>query len=183
MKKFLWIFIVLIIGLGIGAYFFVKSWQSETLPDDIVLDESGEMGTRSVTLYFGNRSGNMLISEARSIAARAHRDEEVEAVIAHLLRGPVQKGAVNSIPNGTRLHGAFYDEEEKLLYLDFNFALVSGEMGGSAMEIMTLSGILRTIAVSFPEMVHVQFLVDGLEVETLGGHIDLTRPLRTQDWL
>ena len=33
------------------------------------------------------------------------------------------------------------------------------------------------------EMAQVQFLVDGLEVETLGGHIDLTRPLRTQDWL
>ena len=51
------------------------------------------------------------------------------------------------------------------------------------METMTLSCVLRTIAIDFPEVEGVQFLVDGLEVETLAGHIDLTRPFRTKDWL
>ena len=42
---------------------------------------------------------------------------------------------------------------------------------------------MRTVAIDFPEIESVQILVDGLEVETLGGHIDLTRPLRPENWL
>ena len=90
---------------------------------------------------------------------------------------------MRSLPPGARLHRAFYDEELRLLYLDFNQELVSGMQGGSTMELFTLGSILKTIAADFPEIKAVQILIDGLEVETLGGHVDLTRPLRTVDWL
>ena len=142
-----------------------------------------DLGTRSVTLYFGSGDGEGVVSETRSIQSQVHREQEVEAVVNELLRGPQDRQAVQLFPAGTRLRRAFYDEESRTLYLDFSSTLVGGQISGSAMEILTLTTLLRTIAVDFPEVLAVQLLVDGLEVETLAGHIDLTRPLRAKDWM
>lgn len=178
--------IVLLVLLVAGAGFVWWTFLREPvapLEETAMVDEYEEQGSRSVTLYFGNRQGSGLVSERRTIAAFLHRDEEVEAMVAELLRGPMSRRAVRTWPKGTRLHGAFYDDQQRLLYLDFNHALVAGDTGGSAMETMTLSALLRSIAVDFPEVEAVQILVDGLEVETLHGHIDCTKPFRPQDWL
>jgi spore germination protein GerM len=166
----------------------ILSWrlsrQGSPTPDSSVdLSQADELGARAVTLFFGNSAGDGLISETRTISARRHRDEEIEVVVAELLAGPTRGGAVRTFPPDTQLRQAFYDEAQRLLYLDFNRALVSQAMGGSAMETLTLGALLRTIAIDFPEVESVQILVDGLEVETLGGHLDLTRPLRPESWL
>lgn len=176
--------LVLVLALlGGGAWFLLvkdRGGPGEEVREGT--ESLDELGTRSITLFYGNRQGDGLVSETRTIQARRHRDEEVEAVVDELLRGPHAQGAVRTVPADTRLRDVFYDEEQRLLYLDFNQALVA-QMGGSTMEILTLASIVRTIAIDFPEVEAVQILIDGLEVETLGGHIDLTRPLRTGDWL
>jgi spore germination protein GerM len=180
-KVLLGIFLLAVVG---GALYVLRPW--ERTDDDLaetIMDDGDEVGTRSITLFFANRRGDGLVDEQRTIQARRHRDEEVEAVIGELVRGPTRSGAIRTMPANTRLRGAFYDEEQRLLYLDFNQALVGDQMSGSTTEIMTLTAILRTIAVDFPEVASVQFLINGLEVETLGGHVDLTRPLRPGDWL
>jgi spore germination protein GerM len=179
--------LVLALVLVVGAVAFFAWWSTrpaiDTVDDLAALEELDELGTRSITLFFGNRRADGFVSETRTIQARLHRDEEVEAVVAALIEGPSARGAVRSLPPDARLHRAFYDEELRLLYLDFSQELVSGMEGGSTMELFTLGSILKTIAADFPEIEAVQILIDGLEVETLGGHIDLTRPLRTVDWL
>jgi len=175
--------LTLILAGGLGAVWFFFLRGPAGPAEEMVVEEPTEQGTRSVTLFFGDRQGQNLVSERRTITAFVHRDEEVEAVVAELLAGPRSQRAVRTWPEGTRLRGAFYDEGLRLLYLDFNSALVTGDIGGSAMETMTLAALLRTIAVDFPEVELVQVLVDGLEVETLHGHVDLTRPFRTKDWL
>jgi spore germination protein GerM len=182
MRRFVLLFVALALVMAGLSYWYVARQVDTDVDVDDELEIAGEMGTRAVTLYFGNSQGDGLISETRTIQARRYRDEEVEAVVAELLRGPERDG-VRSFPEGTLLRRAFYDEDNHMLYLDFNGALVAEEMGGSTMELMTMGSLLRTIAVDFPEVAHVQFLVEGLEVETLGGNVDLTRPLRPGDWL
>lgn len=168
-----------------GAILFV--WKSffwhRVLQEKPVVEEIEEQGTRTVTLYFGDRNAQGFAVERRSIATSLHRDDEIQAVVEELLRGPNSRRAVRTWPAGTKLRGAFYDEDLHLVYLDFNSALVSEDTGGSAMETMTLGALLRTIAVDFPEVEAVQILVDGLEVETLQGHIDCTKPFHPRDWL
>jgi spore germination protein GerM len=183
-RPWAWIALVVLLAAVAGGLYLWRPWErGAEVESEGPIEVGDEVGTRSITLYFGSTDGENLVDESRTIQARRHRDEEVEAVIAELVRGPQSSGAVRTMPANTRLRSAFYDEEQHLLYLDFNQALVGDEMAGSTTEILTLAAILRTIAIDFPEVTAVQFLINGLEVETLGGHIDLTRPLRPGDWL
>lgn len=176
----------LLLGLAlvaVGVVARVAQRQPPAPTQAPAVETPQERGTRSVTLYFGSGDGEGVVGETRTIQSQVHREQEVEAVVNELLRGPQERQSVRLFPEGTRLRRAFYDEDGRVLYLDFTSALVAGQIAGSAMEILTLTTLLRTIAVDFPEVLAVQLLVDGLEVETLGGHIDLTRPLRAKDWM
>jgi len=178
------VFTVFVVMIALAALFVWKTFLRHPVSEEAQdMEELEEQGTRSVTLFFGDRNAQGFVAERRSIVASLHRDDEVQAVVGELLRGPNSRRAVRTWPKGTRLRGAFYDEDLHLVYLDFNSALVSGDTGGSAMETMTLGALLRTIAIDFPEVAAVQILVDGLEVETLQGHIDCTKPFRPRDWL
>ncbi len=176
--------IALVLVLGGGLLVWGVFFHQKRTPDEFEVTEPlDEQGMRSVTLYFGGRTAQGFVSERRIITASLHRDQEVEAVVDELLRGPKSANAVRTWPEGTALRDVFYDDDLHLLYLDFNSALVSGDTGGSAMEVMTLGALLRTIAIDFPEVDAVQLLVNGLEVETLAGHIDCTKPFRPREWL
>jgi len=176
--------IMAVLIVGAVAFVWEEFFHHRGSPEDLEVTEPlNEQGMRSVTLYFGGRNAEGVVSERRIITASLHRDEEVQAVVEELLQGPKSASAVRTWPEGTALRDVFYDDVLHLLYLDFNPALVSGDTGGSAMETMTLGALLRTIAVDFPEVDGVQILVNGLEVETLAGHIDCTKPFRPREWL
>jgi spore germination protein GerM len=168
-----------------GAIWFALTFTAdvEPEPEGATLSDPLEQGSRAISLYFARADGQGFVRETRTIAVERRRDAEVEIVLGELLSGPQSKAAIGVFPENSRLRQAFYDEERRLLYLDFNDALVANLNPGSAIELAVMGSLMRTLAADFPEIQGVQILVDGLEVETLGGHLDLTRPLRTGDWL
>jgi len=84
----------------------------------------------------------------------------------------------NPIPRGTLLNEVYIDSQ-KTAYLDFSHHLRDGHIGGTTAELLTVTAILKTVFDAFPDNVkHVQFLIDGKEVEKLTGHINLSQPLR-----
>lgn len=176
--------ILLAVVLG-GAIVFAVTYKIdvEEEPEASVLSDPFEVGSRSISLFFARGDGEGFVRETRTIAVARRRDVEVENVLAELLSGPQSQAGMQVFPSGSRLRQAYYDEDRHLLYLDFNDALVTNLNPGSAIELAVMGSLMRTLAVDFPEIERVQILVDGLEVETLGGHLDLTRPLRTGDWL
>jgi len=176
-------FLIVLVLVGAGVWYVLTQPPASVDVAEEEVDVAEEMGTRSVTLYFGRADAQGFLTESRTVATRRHRDEEIELVIGELLRGPRSQRAVSAFPRGSRLRNAFFDTQQRVLYLDFNAALVANLNPGSASELALLGSVLRTIAIDFPEVESVQLLVDGLEIETLGGHLDLTRPLRTGDWL
>ena len=84
----------------------------------------------------------------------------------------------NPIPAGTKLNEAYIDNQ-MTAYLDFSHHLADGQIGGTTAEVITVSSILNTVFEAFPDEIrHVQILIDGKEVEKLGGHLDISNPLR-----
>jgi spore germination protein GerM len=181
MKKWLLVAVGLIVGAAVAWYFLRPPVLVEEAP--VSVEDAETMGTRAVTLYFPTRDAEAVRGEVRNIRAHVRRDEEIEAVVEQLLVGPDTQGLISAMPPGTRLWHAFFDDKQSLVYLDFSQELVSGLRGGSTTELMVLTSLLRTLAVAFPDIHGAQILVDGLEIETLAGHIDLTEPLNPGDWL
>lgn len=170
---------VVIIG-GLLFYYIQRRGKGEgpRPPDEIsVVPE----GSRAVTLYFADRDDETLVTETRLVAIGKEYIEQIEQVIRALLNGP-QGDGLSTIAEGTRLLDAFYDSDTATLYLDFTSEIVSGHPGGSSAEYFTIAAILRTVSQNFPEVQAVQFLVEGLQVGTIAGHIDAYRPFHVSDW-
>ena len=50
--------------------------------------------------------------------------------------------------------------------------------GGSLDEALAVFALVNALTVNLPDITAVQILIDGKEVDTLAGHIDLRHPLR-----
>lgn len=89
---------------------------------------------------------------------------------------PPPKGQVTAIPPGTRLR-ALYVNEKGDAFVDLTGEIITGHTGGVLDELFTVYAIVNAITVNLPAITHVQLLVDGKEVDTLAGHVDLRQPL------
>jgi hypothetical protein len=83
---------------------------------------------------------------------------------------------VSAVPAGTRLR-ALYVTDRGEAYVDLTRDVVAGQTGGSDDELLTIYAIVNAVTVNLPAVSSVQLLVEGKEVETLAGHVDLRRPL------
>ncbi len=87
----------------------------------------------------------------------------------------------NPIPRSTRLNEAYIDSHQTA-YLDFSRQLADGHIGGTTAEKLTVMAILKTVFDAFPnDIKEVQILIDGNQVKTLAGHLNLSRPLHIFD--
>jgi germination protein M len=66
-------------------------------------------------------------------------------------------------------------------FVDLGPEIVSGHPGGSAAELLTVYALVNAVTSNLPAIGRVQILVDGREIESLAGHVDLRRPLRRND--
>ena len=83
---------------------------------------------------------------------------------------------MSAIPAGTTLRALFITEGGEA-YVDLSRELAAAHPGGSMNELLTVYTIVNALTVNLPAVTSVQLLVDGKEVETLAGHVDLRRPL------
>lgn len=102
----------------------------------------------------------------------------VEAQIA-----PVTEPLVSAIPPGTKLRALFVTERGEA-YVDLSREVVTAHGGGSIDELLTIYTVVDTLTANLPAVTAVQLLVDGKEIQTLAGHVDLRRPLaQNLDWV
>jgi hypothetical protein len=175
--------IIVVVALSIGAVLYWWHRSTREAPAPAVPEGVTEVpeGSRTVTLYFAEKDAEALLPETRLVAIGKDFTEQVRQVMQALLDGPHGDG-VSTIAAGTRLLDAFYDSETAVLYLDFSSELVAGHPGGSSAEYYTIAAIVRTVSENFPEVRAVQFLVEGLQVGTIAGHIDAYDPFPVRDW-
>jgi spore germination protein GerM len=138
---------------------------------------------RAVVLVFANAEADGSVTEQRQLASHDRLEDDLLAVLQALCDGPTSRDAVSAIPPGTRPLAAFYDERQGSVVVDFSQELAANHPGGSAGEQATIAGIMRTIALNFPEIRSCSILIGGAQVETLAGHIALDRPLEPRRWL
>jgi len=107
--------------------------------------------------------GDPIVEQARRI---------VEAQLA-----PAPAPYISAIPAGTTLR-ALYLGDRGDAFVDLSNEVRTGHSGGSLDELFTTYAIVNALTVNLPAITRVQLLVDGKEVDTLAGHVDLRRPLQ-----
>ena len=81
-----------------------------------------------------------------------------------------------TIPEGVTLKVVMLSEKGEA-FVDFSPELSTKHSGGSLDELLTVYAIVNTLTINLPAIARVQILIDGKEVDTLAGHVDLRRPL------
>jgi hypothetical protein len=99
---------------------------------------------------------------------------DVQALLERYLNGPVGETQVQPFPEDARLRAVFV-LPGGVVVADLSSAARQG--GGADTEMARVYGIVDTVVINFPEVRAVKILVEGQEVETLMGHVDLRRPL------
>jgi hypothetical protein len=181
-----WLALLLLVAAS--GWFLWQLGRDETsrpldLPEESALPEDPAAGDRAIVLVFPEWDAAGYVSERRRIPSRGRAEEDLQALMAELCAGPQRSGAVSALPERTAILAAFLGPDGRSAVLDFSADLVVRHPGGSAAEAATLTSILRTVALNFPDLEHCRILVDGDEVESLGGHLALDRPFDLRRWL
>jgi hypothetical protein len=126
-------------------------------------------------LFYLAGDGTRLTSVERDVAyGDSAVDQAREIIVAQI--APVTEPLVSAIPSGTTLRALFLTERGEA-FVDLSAEVTSAHPGGSVAELLTVYTIVDALTANLPAVRSVQVLVDGKEVETLAGHVDLRRPL------
>ncbi len=129
----------------------------------------------SVRLYFEAPDREGLLPEEREVAFSADLAQQIRIVIDELAKGSTT-GLLPTLPAGTRVLDVFV-HAGGVAYVDLSGEAASGLPGGSRAERLTVYSVVDTVVGNFPSTTRVQLLLDDRQVPSLGGHLDLSRPL------
>lgn len=136
----------------------------------------------NATLFFITPDGQQLMTVPREVPYGASPSEQARHIVAAQI-GPAPTSLQSPIPQGVTLKGVFVSEAGEA-FVDLSPEAATNHPGGSTAELFTIYAIVNAVTVSLPSVRAVQILIDGREVETLAGHVDLRHPLpKNMTWV
>jgi len=130
--------------------------------------------TIRVTLFFPDQNGQFLHPEERDIPKPPGGTAFLRALFEALQKGPQHEGLMGAVPEKMHLRNAFLLPEGQAV---LDLAVDAGLAFGSDEELAIVASLVDTTLQNVAETSRVRILVNGEPAETLGGHVDLTRPL------
>jgi hypothetical protein len=129
----------------------------------------------TATLFFIAEDGLSLVPVQREVPLAEPVVEQARQIILAQI-APASHPLASTIPAETTLR-AIYLSDRGDLFVDFSQDLATRHTGGSLDELFTVYAIVNAATVNLPAIARVQILIDGKEVDTLAGHVDLRNPL------
>lgn len=126
-------------------------------------------------LFYIADGGTKLKSVEQDVAFGTSPVEQAREIIAAQI-APVAEPLVSAVPPGTTLRAVFITQDGEA-YVDLSREVVAAHPGGTINELLSVYTLVNALTENLPAVTAVQVLVDGKEVDTLAGHIDLRRPL------
>jgi spore germination protein GerM len=147
--------------------------EATPAPAEVAPQEAGRR--INVRLYFEAPDRDGLLPEEREIAFSSDLAQQLRTVVEELAKGSTT-GLLPTLPAGTRVLEVFV-QARGVAYVDLSPEASSGLPGGSRAELLTVYSVVNTIATNFPAVSRVRIVVDNRPVASLGGHVDVSRPL------
>ena len=142
----------------------------------------GDARKITATLFFVSEDGMSLVGVQREVAfGESVLDQARQIVVSQLATAPPP--LVSAIPPDTKLR-ALYMTEQGDAFVDLSADVRTRHTGGALDELFTVYSIVNALTTNLPAVKRVQILIDGKEVDTLAGHVDLRHPLqKSQKWV
>jgi hypothetical protein len=136
----------------------------------------------TATLFYASPDAEQLVAAQREVPfGEGHVEQGRQIVLAQLMMQP-EPPLLSAVPPGATLRG-FYVSERNEAFVDLGPEIVAAHPGGSVAELLSVYAIVNAVTANLPALSTVQILVEGKEVDTLAGHVDLRRPLQRNDAL
>lgn len=162
-------------GLAGGYLYFSKSSSREMpVPEERVeaLPQTGDL----ISLKIYHPVGNRLQIEEKRVQARTTQTAIAQSVIEEFLKGPVGS-QVSELPKDAKLLG-IYKDADRILYIDLSEEFRRNFQGDALSEYLILKGLYDSLTSNLDDVEDVKVLIEGREIETLGGHFYLSYPLK-----
>lgn len=150
--------------------------KDESLPEDNKMNADNQeevvevKETISVSLYFGNEKGSSLISENREIP-------KVEGIarstIQELIKGPAKAEYLEVFPGDTRLLDINLKTDGMCIV---DLSSEAGLAGSEQQAKLMVYAIANTLG-QFPTVSSVSFMIEGEQVDSIAGYLDLSQPI------
>lgn len=129
----------------------------------------------TATLFYISEDGLRLVSAKREVAYGGGLPDQARRIVEEALK-PAPAPYASPVPDGTKLRALFVTSRGEA-YVDLSGEVARKHTGGSLDELFTVYAVVNALTVNLPAITSVQILIDGKEVDTLAGHVDLRRPL------
>ena len=134
------------------------------------------------TLFYVSDDGAELIQVPREVPFGDTPALQARYIVQAQLETPA-KGFASAIPPGVKVRSLFLGAHHEA-YVDLSPEIMKGHHGGSLDEALAVFAIVNAVTSNLPDVSAVQILVDGKEVDSLAGHIDLREPInRANAWI
>ena len=133
----------------------------------------------NVKVYYPDDSGMKLVAVEREVLVN-DATNKYTAAVESLLEEPDEENLTKIFPNNAAIRSVTV--ENGLAIVDLDGGFLKNFVGGSTGEELLVGSVVDTLT-NFPEVKRVKFLVDGKEIETLSGHMDLSTPLERMNAL
>lgn len=125
---------------------------------------------KTAVLYFPDDNAEFIIPEARII-----KSYDPILLLNELQKGSIIQNKTYMFSNDIKIKDV--KVKDKIAIINFDESIY-GKINGTAGETLTLASIVNTLTLNKPLGVDkVRFEVNGIPMETLGGHVDISLPL------
>ncbi len=171
---------VLLLGVGLWLVTLVPGWLSRDPGAAAPAASSDAPSERriKVTLFYVAEDGGELVPVTREVPYGATPAEQARQILVAQVKTP-PTGLLSAIPDGTIVRGVFLGGKKEL-YVDLSPEALK-HPGGSLDETLAVYTLVNAVTANLPDVTAVQILIDGKEVDSLAGHLDLREPIGKSD--
>jgi hypothetical protein len=161
-------------GVAGGYLYFMKVLSKEKPQRKIVETLTPTEDIFSLRIYYP--VDNRLQLEERKLPRRTAQLAIAEAAVEEFLKGP-SNAVMSNIPKDARLLG-LYKDADKILYIDLSDEFRRNFQGDAITEFFLLKCLYESLISNIDDVHDIKVLIEGNEIETLGGHLYLLYPLK-----
>jgi len=129
-----------------------------------------------VTLFFVAKDDGTLRPEERDVDKPTDAVGFARTIMREEIAGPKDPLLLSALPPGMTLRNAFVPGDGRVV-VDVNVDPAWARSAGAEEELACVGAVVNAMLQNIAQTDRVQILVNGSAVETLAGHVDLSRPI------